>query len=151
MAVEINPGTEMGITTRNKIPRRVQPSRRAASSSSIGTVWKIGRHHPDGIRQGKAHVGDDQHDGFVDQLQAGSNDKERDDQRYFRDHPRCQDAELNGAVEFEWNAHERIGRQAADYDTDDRYAEAILIEFSRETAKVRGTEDAARLGKKMSR
>jgi hypothetical protein len=30
-------------------------------------------------------------------------------------------------------------------------AEAILIELSKETAKVRGTVDAARLGKKMSR
>jgi hypothetical protein len=30
-------------------------------------------------------------------------------------------------------------------------AEAILIELSKETAKVRGTVDADRLGKKMSR
>ena len=40
MAVEIKPGIEIGITTRNNIPRRLQPSRRAASSNSMGTVWK---------------------------------------------------------------------------------------------------------------
>ena len=72
MAVETRPGTEMGITTRNRIPRREQPSRRAASSSSIGTGLEKSGHHPDGIRQRKAQVGDDQHDGFVDQFRRAA-------------------------------------------------------------------------------
>ena len=54
--------------------------------------------------------------GFVDQLQAGRDDEERQDQRYFGDHARGENAKLDGAVESERDAHQRIGRQAADHD-----------------------------------
>ena len=57
--------------------------------------------------------------GLLINCQAGGDDKERDDQRYFGDHACAQNADLNRAVEFERDAHQRISCQAADEDADD--------------------------------
>ena len=108
-------------------------------------------HHPDAIRQCKAQIRYDQHDGFVDPFEARGDDEQWQHQRDFRDHARAQNAKLNGAVQFERDAHQRIGCQAADPMQMMVTIEAILKEFIRETAKVRGTVEAARLGKKISR
>ena len=97
MAVEIKPGHGDG----HDHPQQDPQARAAIQAGGILQLdrhgLEEGGHHPDRIGQGKAHIGDDQHDGLVDQLQAGGDDKQRDDQRYFRDHARAQDADLDGA------------------------------------------------------
>ena len=121
MAVDTNPGTEMGMITRNRIPKAVAAIQAGSILQLDRDSLEEGSHHPNGIRQGKTHIGDDQHNRLVDQLQAGSNDEERQDQGYFRDHAGGQDTYLDGVVKLEWNSHQRVGCQAADDDANDRH------------------------------